>query len=434
MTNAEQPKGIKIRRELYVSAPDENTADSRVQNYTNGAGLRRVEHRFLAREGDWANEIYERFSDDNGRTWGPWQDVFKDSYEQQGDDEIMFHIGGEAYNPRHGHFVSVAMRRVFFGGHTKAYESLWGRGAAEFFDHCLLALRPDGAKERSYEMIKYEEGADFDPANWRNPAYIENNLAYYGGQPDVLENGDIIFTIAPNIRACCRILGLDINDVFPSCPDIMNGLMVVRGKYNPDHAGYDLSFSRPVVINDLKSSRGVAEPLAIRLLSGRILSVFRGSNVITPHWNTRILPGTPGHKWFCWSDDDGKTFTEPAPWHFDNGEVLYSSATISSFFRNPANGKIYWIGNATDHTALGNWPRAPLNIAEVNEHGILKRETLTTIDDREEGDAPELQLSNFSIVQDRETGLLELYLVKLGQRKHSAWHADCYRYFITLPD
>ena len=218
----------------------------------------------------------------------------------------------------------------------------------------------------------------------------------------MLENGEIIFTIAPGIRACCRILGLDINDVFPSCPDIMNGLMIVRGKYNQSRAGYDLSFSRPVVINDLKSSRAVTEPQVIRLSSGRILAVFRGSNVITPNWNTRILPGTPAHKWFCWSDDDGKTFTEPAPWHFDNGEVFYSPATISSFFRNPANGKIYWFGNVTNHTAYGNGPRYPLNVAEVNEHGILKRETLTTIDDREKGDSPQLPALQFSILQDRE--------------------------------
>jgi hypothetical protein len=42
-------------------------------------------------------------------------------------------------------------------------------------------------------------------------------------------------------------------------------------------------------------------------------------------------------------------------------------------------------------------------------------------------------LSNFSLLQDRETGLVELYLSRLGQRKANLWHADCYRYIIDLP-
>jgi hypothetical protein len=33
----------------------------------------------------------------------------------------------------------------------------------------------------------------------------------------------------------------------------------------------------------------------------------------------------------------------------------------------------------------------------------------------------------------RETGLVELYLSRLGQREANLWHADCYRYNIDLP-
>ena len=34
--------------------------------------------------------------------------------------------------------------------------------------------------------------------------------------------------------------------------------------------------------------------------------------------------------------------------------------------------------------------------------------------------------------QDRETGLLELYLSKIGQREGNIWWADCWRYFIDV--
>jgi hypothetical protein len=168
------------------------------------------------------------------------------------------------------------------------------------------------------------------------------------------------------------------------------------------------------------------------LPTGRILAIFRGSNVESKNWNTRIEPGTPSHKWYCYSDDGGKTFTDPQPWHFDDREVFYSAATFSAFIRSIRNGKIYWVGNITNHDTYGNYPRYPLVIAEVNDRGLLVKETLTQIDTRSEGDSEKLQLSNFNILQDRETGLIELYLTKLGQREGYTWWADCWRYFIDI--
>ncbi|MAE61858.1 MAG: hypothetical protein CMJ49_10950 [Planctomycetaceae bacterium] len=424
---------ITVRRELYAPAPDDQTSEGRSQCYVNGDGLRRVEHRTLQRESDWTNARFTRRSDDNGRTWDQWQDVHDQSAETKGDDEIYTHQGAETFNPHHNHFVSVSMRRIFFGGHHKAYEAMWGRGEAQYVDHSMLTVRPDRAEQCAGQLIKYEPGADYDPQNWRDPNYIDNNRAYFGGAVDVLDNGDILFTIAAAVRACCRIRGLDIHDIFPSCPDIMCGMIVVRGSFNPARGNYDLTFSRPIVISDLKSSRGVCEPAAIRLPSGRILAVFRGSNVISENWNTRILPGTPAHKWFCYSDDGGETFTDPVPWHFDDADVFYSPATISALLRSEKNQNLYWIGNITDHTAYGNGPRYPLLIAQLNDHGLLIKDTLTVIDKREPQDSPELQLSNFAILQDRPTGLIELYLSKLGQRPNHLWHADCYRYLIDLP-
>ena len=293
-TRPERPgsTAITVRAELYAEAPDRNTSEHRSQRYVNGTGLERVEHRSLQRESDWSNADFERHSTDNGRTWGEWQDVHRQACEVKGDDEVNTYRGEEAYNPVHGHFVSVGMRRVFFGGHTKAYELYWGRGEAQFFDHSLLVVRKDRSDERSIELVKYEGGADYDPNDWRNPAYVDHNRSYFGGKADVLDNGEILFTVAADVRACCRILGLDIEEVFPSCPDIMRGMIVVRG--------------------------------------------------------------------------------------------------------------------------------------------VLVRETLTTIDTRREGDSPELQLSNFHILEDRETGLIELYLSKIGQREGAIWWADCWRYFIDV--
>ena len=104
------------------------------------------------------------------------------------------------------------------------------------------------------------------------------------------------------------------------------------------------------------------------LTSGRIIVAIRGSNVQSPAWKTRIDPCAPGFKWYCCSDDGGRTFSPIMPWVFDTREVVYSSATLSTFFRSTKNGRLYWIGNVTDpQKTYGNYPRYPLHICEVDE-------------------------------------------------------------------
>ena len=249
---------------------------------------------------------------------------------------------------------------------------------------------------------------------------------------DVLDGGEILFGIDAAMRACCRILGVDVDEIFPSCPDIMHGMIVARGRFNEARGRYDLTFSRPIVISDLTSSRGVNESNAMMLPSGRIVAVFRGSNMQSTSWRTRIEPGTPGHKWYCWSDDGGKTFTDPAPWHFEDGEVFYSPSSKSNLVRSIRNGNAYWIGHITDHRALANGPRYPLVIGAVNDRGLLIKDSVTTIDTRREGDSERTTLSDPAIIQDRETGLIELYLNRQRQREGYDYWADCWRYFVDV--
>ncbi|MEM3026865.1 MAG: hypothetical protein QXP19_05045, partial [Thermoproteota archaeon] len=135
-----------------------------------------------------------------------------------------------------------------------------------------------------------------------------------------------------------------------------------------------------------------------------------------------------------YSEDNGRTFSEPVPWHYDNGEIFYSPASISRFFRSTKNGKAYWFGNITGPEAYGNSPRYTLIMAEVDEEtGFLKKETYTLVDDRNpETESEELQLSNFSLLEDRETKSIELYLTKLEAYREDRWRGDAYRYTIEV--
>ncbi len=427
------PETITVTRELYEEAPGPSKCVSRSQSYP-GTGLRRMETRSVTSESDFSNEIYGRYSEDNGRTWSDWKDRYAQSYTSSGDMEMIWstpQVG--VHNPVHDHFVALNMQRVFLENHHDAYSKFWGQGAASFSDHSFLWVSRD-LEQWDRQMVQYEPGEEFDSENWAAAGYVGANEAYSGCNIEILPEGDIIFPVGANVAACCRILGLDVGEVFPSCPQIMHGLLVVRGTWNPNTGRYDLSPSRPAVISDLKSSRGVDEPTILALTSGRIVVAFRGSNVISENWSTRIQKGTPAHKWYTYSDDGGRTFSDPVPWHFDTGEVFYSPATISRFLRWGKTGKAYWFGNITGPEAYGNSPRYPLAMAEVDEEtGFLKNDTRTIIDDRDPETQPErLQLSNFSLLEDRETGKIELYVTKLGADPEDQWRSNAYRYFIDV--
>jgi hypothetical protein len=425
---------ITVTKKIVEMAPGPNRCVSR-HFYYIGKGLELADIRSVTSESDFSNELYRRVSPDNGKTWGEWEDIYRSEYVQKGDDEIMTGQPVHGYyNPVHDHFVTLTMQRIFDGGHVQSYKLFWGEAKKSFHDHCFLYVSKDGKNWSKGQLVKYEEGADYDEDRWNDPDYLWKNDAYMGTNLQVLANGDILFAIDASLMSCCRILGIDVMDIFPSCPQIMRGLIICRGVWNKEKNLYDLSFSKPVVISDLKSSRSVNEPIVYQLDSGRIVAIFRGSNIQSKNWNTRIEKGTPAHKWYTYSDDGGKTFTDPVPWHYNNGEVFYSPATISNFFRSSKNNKLYWIGNITGPEAYGNAPRYPLVIVEVDQvQGLLLKDTFTIIDDRDpEKDAESLQLSNFSILENRETLDLEVCLTRLGSYKGDLWRSDAYKYIISF--
>ena len=82
------------------------------------------------------------------------------------------------------------------------------------------------------------------------------------------------------------------------------------------------------------------------------------------------------------------------------------------FIRSSRTGKAYWIGNISRTRPRGGSPRYPLVIAELDEKKLaLRAETVTIIDDRGPDDSSDMQLSNFSFLEDLKTGhiLVSLY-------------------------
>ena len=120
-------------------------------------------------------------------------------------------------------------------------------------------------------------------------------------------------------------------------------------------------------------------------------------------------------------------------WKYADGTRFYSPSSIHQFIRHSESGKLYWVGNICAEPPRANHPRHPLAIGEIDEgRAAIKPETVTIIDNRSPGEGPEVQLSNFSLLENRETHELELYLTKFGADPSNVFTADCYRYEVKI--
>jgi len=207
------------------------------------------------------------------------------------------------------------------------------------------------------------------------------------------------------------------------------GSVLFMGQWDPASKEYLWRPGGRVEISPDDSARGLMEPEVAELTGGRLLVVWRGS---TQGWDGSVSK-MPGRKFFSISTDGGQTLSPPAEWKYAEGSSFYSPSSFHRMIRH-SNGRLYWIGNISRDPPVGNSPRYPLILAEVDEaNAALKRSTVTAIDDRQIGQG-DIQFSNFPLLEDRLTHELILHITTFGQEpSRQDWStADNYRYALTL--
>ena len=75
-----------------------------------------------------------------------------------------------------------------------------------------------------------------------------------------------------------------------------------------------------------------------------------------------------------------------------------------------------------------------MNIAVIDEEtGCLIKDSMRVIDKWEPGQADDVQLSNFTFIENRETEDFEIYLCKLGEYvDEKIFKGNAYKYTISL--
>lgn len=419
----------QIKREIYVAYPKPRMAPITDMSYI-GRGLKREETRSYMQSSDWSESIQRRISEDNGRTWSDWTSVPKETqrlgeYTQSGGASQS---GSGPFDPVSGMLIKPVFQRIFQGVPQVALQQIW-KDNRYFWDHGFYQLSADNGKTWGDAFqLKYEDGADFNPSDWGKNEFLWRNEMYIGNAV-VLKNGTVI------ICATVPVLYNDAEDmrypsIFPNNyrEGCVAGAMCFVGKWNKTKMNYDWKNSNSVFLPRQVSSRGLVEIDLSELKNGNLLMIMRGSNAGLD------ITKSPGRKWFSVSSDGGLTWSDVRDMRFDTGEQFYSPATIHKMIRSSKNNKLYWIGNINNVPPNGNSPRYPLQIVEVNEKDpCFIKDTVTVIDDRDPArDSEFLQLSNFSLLEDRETKNMEIYLTRLGENGGGPdiWTANSYKYML----
>ncbi len=392
---------ITVRMEPYLPAAGEDAAQWMSVSYIDGH-LTRQEILNTSSASDAYFDFRKRASHDNGRTWSDFIPLQRVTRQLPGGGLVTY-PGKYTYDSNLKILYQTGMRRLFPGRELYDYQ-----GHA-YIDHSMIL-----ENGRETEMI-YETGPSFDPENPFDSLYQITNRAYMGQQVVVDKDGKAFFPLV-----CYR-----------SGPgNLVNQGGVVLMSRDPVSGQW--SSSNQQYISPNLSSRGLLEPDVAILNNGHLLIVCRGSNVKGQE-HTSHPDSLQSRKWFLLSSDGGKTLSPVSELRYDDGSRFYSPSSIHSFIRSSENGKLYWVANITETEPVGNSPRYPLYIAEIDESiPAVKKSSLVMIDDRRENETERLQLSNFSLIENRENRDIEIYITKIGSVPDHFWQGAVYKYILSV--
>ena len=401
-----------ISRDVFVPSPGLGQGLMGASFYTQRDGLRLMSVHVITQRSDTVEVAHIRYSDDNGRSWS---------------DAAEWPMRFDA--------ADGTGRRHFWGGYldkqTDRFISMWNEGVLPTDDPLEgmrqwamhYAVSEDGGRTELFREQIIHEGNEYDEAHHLPGVTKGKNCVMVGdrGQVPLTRSDGVIL-----IPVQSTPTGPDGDYYNPGKGFTYTDCMMLKGVWQ-ENGRLSWTCSERVGGDPTRSTRGLIEPTIAELKDGSILMVMRGSNDAMPEW--------PAHKWMSFSRDGGDTWTEATPWTFEDGEAFYSPSACSELLPH-SNGKLYWIGNICGENPRGNRPRYPLILGEVNQNtGLLIRESVAPIDDRQPGESERLTLSNFHAREDRETGDLLVFLPRFfvrGGEGENRFTADLMQIRISL--
>jgi len=389
-----------------------------------GSSVHRTEKLTYEIESDYCESMSVRHSHDNGASFGEFELLSRQN-PKQGGFELEYFWVAVCYDRLRGHDVRFDFQRVFAGPGPEALLAAW-EGVESYFDHGFYCVSRDNGRTFSTpQLLRFEEGEDFDESDWSKNDYLRNNRMYGGYTAIVTREGRLLypFTTSGTVRT-------------PTGEQATGVVRCMIGTWDERAGDYRWEVSNEIGVALEWSGRGLMEPTLAELNDGRIVMGIRGSNDVERQFcrDGSVTVTQPGRHWLSVSEDGGYHWGPLRDWRYSDGEQFYSPSTFGRLIRH-SSGRLYWIGNICPEPPQGNMPRHPLVIAQVDESGPgLVKDSVTPIDTKDENEpvAPEFQLSNFNILENADTGTIELYMTRYGESPEHWLKANAYKYEIEV--
>ncbi len=406
-----RPPGA-IRRELFLRSPKAGTAVLAATYYTRREGLELISmHQLMARS-DTVDIAYFRHSPDNGRTWTGESEI--PALEVRPDGKFRRALRSALVDPHTGRFVRFRIEGLLPGDDPLEGMRRWVVG---------YSVSGDGGHTWSVDEQIIHRGPGYSAAHSLPGVFTGKNCVMVGdiaSVPLALADGTILLPVM------ITPLGPDGTYYNPGGGYTYSDAAVLRGRWRSD-GRLEWELSSIIKVDPALSTRGMDEPTLAPLDDGRLIIVLRGSN--------DKKPALPGRRWIAQSADGGRTWSEPKPWTYAGGESFFSPSACSQLVPH-SSGRIFWLGNISPENPVGNRPRYPFVIGEVDRRsGLLLKPSVRVVDTRGATDSGWLSLSNFSAREDRETGGIALNLSRLLQNSRGDeldWTSDAGLYRIPL--
>ena len=389
----------RVTREVFLRSPVKGTAVMAEAYYTEAAGgaMVSIEHRFS--RSDTVDVAYYRYSKDNGRTWD--RPVERSTGEKRPEGMVRRHPRTSIVDPTMGRFIEFWIEGILPTDNPLEGMQQWN-----------IYYKVDGV---IHQLI--HEGSEFNARHPLPGVYTGQNMVMLGdvaSVPIALKDGSILLpAIVTTLDAAGKIYN-------PTGGYTYTDAVVLHGRWQGKRLMWR---SSEVVKGDpRRCTRGMDEPTLGTLADGRLIMVMRGSNDRNP--------ALPGYKWVSYSSDGGFRWTAPEPWTYQSGDPFFSPSACSQLLRH-SNGKLYWLGHISATNPRGNRPRYPVYLGEVDQNsGLLMRDSLVLVDDRQPGEDEILMLYSPYCREDRQTGQISVHLSRVFAFKEG-WAGDAMLYRVS---
>jgi len=403
----QQKPSSRVSREVFLAAPGKGTAVMAFAYYTRKSGLDMMSIEQRWSRSDTIDVSYYRYSTDNGRTWSDPEE--RATGEKRPDGMLRRHLRGGYVDPRTGRFLEF-----WNEGLLPSDDPLEGMRRWNIF----YTVSEKGDRDNGAAQQIVHQGNEFDATHPLPGVYTGKNCVMLGDstcRPITMKDGSILVPVQ------ITPLGPDGRYHNPGGGYTYTEAAVLHGRWQGRVLMWRMSDR--VKGDPQLSTRGMVEPSIAALDNGRLLMVMRGSN------DQKF--DLPSHRWVSYSTDGGWKWSTPEPWTYDNGKAFFSPSSCSQLLRH-SGGKLFWIGNINQNNPRGNRPRYPLYLGQVDSRsGVLVRESLIVVDDRQTGEDEILTLSNFYAREDRETRQIVIHMTRMFAFP-DGWVGDAQIYRVSV--